>query len=131
MHTSLAADVVGTIHAADTGLSDLLGTGLAADIGTFAGGDDPNHTWVERIFDPGQIVFDPGPLFNRVVAGGLRPFVQAGPYTPVGGERTQQSAGEAILAELEAAIAAQTAVLASLQAVYAALGAAAHAGAPA
>lgn len=129
--TTLSDDVYATRYGADTGLGDLLGTAVAGDIGTFGAGDDPNNTTIEGIFDPGKIVFDPIQVRNRFASSGLRPFVQAGPYTPVGGETTQQSLGQAVLAELEGAIAAQTAVLASLQAVYAALGAATQVGAQA
>jgi len=99
--TSFVADQPGTPFAVDTGLAD--------QPGTFVGGDDPG-------FDPGTVVVNPVfPGLSGLLGGGQRPFVQAGPYTPVDEGIQVQSP---VLAELEALIATQTQVLASLQALY-------------
>ncbi|GIG21558.1 hypothetical protein Cch01nite_22820 [Cellulomonas chitinilytica] len=111
--TTIAADQPGTVIVADQpGTPIAADTGLADQPGTFAAADDPG-------FDPGTIV---NPVVNPVfpglsglLGGGARPFVQAGPYTPVD-EGIQ--ATHPVLAELEALIATQTQVLASLQALY-------------
>jgi hypothetical protein len=117
LHTMSALDDLGTPRAADLG-----GTRLAGDIGTFAAGDDPNNTLVEQVFtlaegivDPGDLVIDPVVFQLRRLA---RPFVQAGPALPTGQETGSMLP---VLAEIEAAITAQTAVLESLYAVHAAL----------
>ncbi|MBA3252390.1 MAG: trypsin-like peptidase domain-containing protein [Geodermatophilaceae bacterium] len=129
--TPLADDLLGTVKAADTGLFDVLGTklagdfgtSLAGDFGTFGSGDDPNLTKVEHIFDPSSILFDPVVLRGVVAAAAHRPFVQAGPFTPVGGESAEASVGEALMAQLAEVIAAQAAVLTALQAVHGTLAA--------
>lgn len=118
-----------TLHAADTRFSADQphtlwggdpGTGFAGDVGTGFGGD-PN-TWVEGVVDPGSIFTNPvlGQLGQLGGFGGARPFVQAGPYTPIGGEQAA-SPVDAILEELENAIAAGQAALASLAAIHQAL----------
>jgi V8-like Glu-specific endopeptidase len=123
--TPISADVLTTVNADQVGtafIKDQPGTpfgfdtGLADQPGTFVGGDDPG-------FDPGTVI---NPVINPVVnpvfpglsgllGGGQRPFVQAGPYTPVD-EGIQVP--NPVLAELEALIVTQTQVLASLQALY-------------
>ena len=122
--TRLGDDLLGTAQAADTGLADLLGSRFGNDIGTVGAGDDPNNSLAEMIVDPGKVVFDPASPIGRF-GGGLRPLVQAGPHAVLAGERADPTLAESVLAELERAIAAQTAVVASLAAVHSALGAAA------
>jgi V8-like Glu-specific endopeptidase/uncharacterized protein YidB (DUF937 family) len=117
--TRLTADITGTIRAADTGVRDQLGTIVAGDIGTFGAGDDPDITLVEGIVDPGFPGIDPVVLGG----GGQRPFVQAGEFTPVAAEQMEPTLGTTLLTELAAAIAAQSAALAALQQVYATLAA--------
>ena len=62
----------------------MLGTSLARDVFTSAGGDDPNNTIQEAIINPGDILVDPpyrlggrlGGLLGGF-AGGVRPLVLA------------------------------------------------------
>lgn len=124
--TNYALDNLATYLGADTpwlttNAADILGTDLAGDVGTSFSGDDPN-TWVENVFDPGNILVNP--VIRTVLAGvaGLRPFVQAGPYRQQRAESASPT--EPSTAELDAAIAAQAAVLAALQAARAAAAAA-------
>ncbi|NTW42307.1 MAG: trypsin-like peptidase domain-containing protein, partial [Cellulomonadaceae bacterium] len=128
--TSSIADLLGTRLGADTGVRDQIGTALARDVGTFASGDigtlgagdDPNNTWVEGAFDPGSVIVDP--VWRRRISAVARPFVQAGPYTPVDAVDDADAVEadvptiDMVLRELEGAIAAQQAALASLEAIY-------------
>lgn len=131
--TLRAADI-GTLLTRDQGTLLALdrGTRLAGDVATGFAGDDPHTlvegagTLVEGAGDPGGPVVDPpwagglggvlGGLLGRLDPS-VRPFVQAGPYTPLAAEQEQHPL-EALLAELEQAIGAAHAVLASLEAVH-------------
>ncbi|MBO9554868.1 trypsin-like peptidase domain-containing protein [Cellulomonas sp.] len=119
-----AADV-GTPVALDTPLSvDTVGTVVEQDQGpggTPITADDP-FTGLPGGIDP-RVLAGLGGGFaglSGALAGGQRPFVQAGPFIPVDEVQAQVSP---VLAELQALIATQTQVLASLQALYALLSA--------
>lgn len=130
--TARTRDIFGTNLGLDTRFDrDALGTGLAADVGTkFAGdvgtlgsGDDPTNTWVEGIDDPANILINPAiPGVVTSALGGARPFVQAGPHTPIGQESVEVASGQVesstMLDDLEAAIATQRLLLERLEATY-------------
>ncbi len=119
--TRLNADFPGTGFAFDTGAQDHVGTFAAGDVGTWGTGDDP-LTMQETVFNPGDLLRDPV-IYRRAAlaaAGGLRPFVQAGPAMQVPGVENVSDDGS-LLDELAQIIAQQTQLLAALQALYGAV----------
>jgi len=101
-----------TVFGGDTGFRDNVGTLGAGDLGTLGLDNGP-------VIDPGNILVNPIPDLGAL-AGGVRPFVQAGAHAVVEGGPTEPSPTD-VRAELKAAVDQQAELLAVLKAALAAV----------